>query len=700
VRKEELGELSLLESVGKYLPRLLIQQKLRRPPEQSGFGDFLQGSLLFADISGFTAISEQLAASGKRGAEELTSIMNRAFDTLTRLIFRHGGDILKFGGDAVLVFFDGENHPLEALCCGKTLQEYMQENRVVETSRGAFPLELHLGINTGSMLSASVGEAGGKLEHIVLGRDVNLTFQAGDQASGGEMKITPGCYERVSANVEVQPASENLLLVKKVLPVSTQPLQISTSPASLDAERLKAYLPVGIYDKLQALQEIEGVEAEHRRVTVMFVNFHDFSGFIEQLSENDPGKMRAAPKEELLGLLNLYFSRMHKVISDHGGVITRIDAYSKGDKMLVLFGAPVSHEDDQLRAVHCALQMRAVLERINQESRFRIWHRVGINTGHAFCGDVGGSLRKEYTVMGDDVNLAARLMSKAEPGQILVGENTYRKALRPFDFSPLPPIQVKGKREPLKVYALEAKRSTTSTKRTASSAEVKLVGREKELEILRQTIKEVLSGRGKVVLVTGEAGTGKSRLAQELKRLAEKEGLGGFETACQAYGGSIPYLPWNSLLRTAPLGGRLRQDKTFQLLAGVLQNRLENSKFYIIFEDLHWIDEASQLLLKFVIENLPEVPLLLVVVARPHESLSWWKSRDHCHLDLKELDPRAAYRLVESLLRTDRPPEELTELAIGKSQGNPFFLEEIIRSLLDSKILVRDQESGISPSRP
>ncbi|KPJ49714.1 MAG: hypothetical protein AMJ41_02480, partial [candidate division Zixibacteria bacterium DG_27] len=198
------SQLRLLESVSKYLPRLLIQQRFKRPGGQSVFADFFPGSLLFADISGFIAVSEKLAASGKRGAEELTSIMNRAFATLNRIIFRHGGDILKFGGDAVLVFFRGDHHPLDSLRCGRALQEHMRKNRLVETSQGVFPLELHLGVNSGTLLSASVGEAESKLEHIVLGRDVNLTFRAADQAGSGEMKITPHCYERVSDQVEVQ----------------------------------------------------------------------------------------------------------------------------------------------------------------------------------------------------------------------------------------------------------------------------------------------------------------------------------------------------------------------------------------------------------------------------------------------------------------------------------------------------------------
>ncbi|KPJ49779.1 MAG: hypothetical protein AMJ41_02340, partial [candidate division Zixibacteria bacterium DG_27] len=532
-----------------------------------------------------------------------------------------------------------------------------------------------------------------------------------------------------------------LLLVRKVLKISTPPLQADPSLERGDPLTLKAYLPVGVYDKLQALQEIRGVEAEHRRVTVMFVNFHDFGDFIEKLAGNRPGEMRAESREELLGLLDLYFTRTHRIISDHGGVLTRIDTYSQGDKMLILFGAPVSHEDDELRALHCALEMNAVLEKINRKNRFRIWQRIGINSGHALCGDVGGSLRKEYTVMGDDVNLAARLMSKAKPGQILVGENTHLKALGGFDFSPLPPLKVKGKKEPLQVCSLEAKRSTIATRRGARSGEVTLVGREKEVDILREATQEVLSGRGEVILVTGEAGVGKSRLTQELKRLAEEKRLGGFETACQSYGGSIPYLPWNSLLQelleidpeaekreviaklkqklsrfdnpdwypllgsplgtefpdndtTAPLEGKLRQDKTFQLLAGVLENRLRSSRFYIIFEDLHWIDEVSHLLLKFIIENLNDSPLLLVLVSRPHESLSWWKRKKPRLLDLKELTASEAHHLVESLLKTDKPPEALTALAVEKSQGNPFFLEEIIHSLLDSEILVRNPETG------
>jgi class 3 adenylate cyclase len=741
VKMGGLSQLPLLESVSKYLPRLLIQQRFNRPRGQSVFADFFQGSLLFADISGFTAISEKLAASGKRGAEELTSIMNRAFASLTRIIFRHGGDILKFGGDAALVFFRGEHHPLQGLCCGNALQGYMQKNCLVETSQGTFPLELHLGVHTGNLLSASVGEVKSKLEHIVLGRDVNLTFRAAEQAAKGEIRITPDCYERVSEGVEVQPASSDLLLVKKVLGAWTPPVQADPCLKKGDPLALKAYLPVGIYDKLQALEEIRGVEAEHRRVTVMFVNFHDFGDFIEKLAGNRPREMRAESKEELLHLLNLYFTRTHRIISAHGGVLTRIDTYSRGDKMLILFGAPVSHEDDELRALHCALEMNSELEKINQKKRFRIWQRIGINSGHAFCGDVGGRLRKEYTVMGDDVNLAARLMSKAEPGQILVGENTYLKGLRGFDFSPLPPLKVKGKKEPLEVFSLEAKRSTIAARRTAPSAEVRLIGRQKEVEILRQATQEVLFGRGEVILVTGEAGVGKSRLTQELKRLAEEKGLGGFETACQSYGGSIPYLPWNSLLRelleidpeagkkeaiaklkeqlscfdnpdwypllgsplgtefpdndtTARLEGKLRQHKTFQLLAGILENRLGSSGFYIIFEDLHWIDEVSHLLLKFISENLNGSPLLLVLVSRPHESLAWWKRKKPRLLDLEELSAPEAHHLVKSLLKTDKPPEELTELVVEKSGGNPFFLEEIIHSLLDSEILVRNHETG------
>lgn len=740
MKTEVPSQLPLLESVSRYLPRVLIRQRLGRSCEEPIFGDLLKGSLLFADISGFTAISERLAASGKRGAEELTSIMNRCFDTITRVIFQHRGDILKFGGDAVLVLFGSSRHPLDPLLCGKSLQEYMRENRLVETSQGSFPLELHLGINYGTVFSASVGDPGTKMEHVILGRDVNLTFHTADQAQSGEIKITPEYYQRVSPDVEVEASPEGLFLVKGVTATSTVGHDIDPLPQGGDPEALKAYLPVGIYDKLQALQEMRGVEGEHRRVTVMFINFHDFGDLIAKVTPPDPTGEGQISQGEVLDHLNLYFTRMHRVIDSHGGVITRVDTYSKGEKMLVLFGAPVAHEDDEMRATHCALEMRSELEKINAGARFRIWHRIGINSGHAFCGDVGGSLRKEYTVMGDDVNLAARLMSKAEPGQILVGENTHQKAEERFDFSPLSHLKVKGKKRPVKVHSLEARKVATATKPTASTS-TELVGREKELEVLRQAVGELVSGAGEVLLITGEAGMGKSRLTLELKRLAERAGLPAFETSCQSYGGFIAYLPWNSLLRellgiggeatkmeivsklkeqlsrfdnpawypllgpplgvefddndtTASLEGKLRQDKTFQLVAGLIQNRLKDQKTCIVLEDLHWIDEVSHSLLRFIIENLPTSGLLLVLVSRPCETLSWWKRKEHRLLDLKELGPEAARHLVGSLLNTDQPPQELTQLAVGKSQGNPFFLEEIVRSLLDSRVLLKDPETG------
>jgi adenylate cyclase len=495
-------------------------------------------------------------------------------------------------------------------------------------------------------------------------------------------------------------------------------------------------------------------EGENRLVTVLFA---DMSRSVQTTADLEP--------EDAAALVNRLLTAMVDAVLKYEG---RVDRFL-GDGALAVFGALQAHEDDAERAVRAAMEIRESARHLDLEIT------AGINTGEVYVGALGSERHQEMSVVGPVVNLASRLQEQAEPGQILVGEGTYRQSRGAFEFSSLS-LPIRGLAHPVTAYSVDRARPHPEKPRGIEGLRAELIGRDEELSRLKTALVAVTSGRGQTVTLIGEAGVGKSRLVAELKaavgysgaEVAEPEHLNTrtpehltwLEGRCLELSMTTGYSLFVDLLRdyfawppeeeevdrVARLVAGLqeqvergdltaeRADETGPLLGNLLSLRsgtdwdlrLKNASpeqirhqtllavrdFFValaarqplvlVCEDLHWADRLSLDLLALLMEAVPLAPLLLLCVYRPERDHPCWRlgtlaaqkcPEQYTELPLRELTPPQSRRLVESLLALDQLPSSIREPILAKSRGNPFFLEEIVRGMIESGTLYRDGEA-------
>ncbi|HTP06709.1 MAG TPA: tetratricopeptide repeat protein [Anaerolineae bacterium] len=750
----------LFISVVPYLPRHLVRAELaqRKEPQQLAGGEFLNGTLMFSDVSGFTALSERLSVLGREGAEQITDIINRYFGQMMSIVFAHGGDVFKFGGDALLVYFPDGPQPgsLAALQASWHMQQAMADFAEVKTSLGVFPLRMKIALNAGSIFAARVGTATTR-QFIVTGKEVNATARAESLAVADQVLCTPNVYHQVAAYVPLDrfvPGPEDHYLLTSLVPRLPDPFlsgpfpMVSALPDLLTAlDRLAPYLSPGLLPKMIDSPGTQTASGEHRLIGVLFANFLGATELIERSGHADP-----------IGLaeqLNQYFIQMQSAIARYDGVINKIDLYDHGDKILALFGAPIAHEDDAERTVRAALDMQATEK---DAGAMFISQSIGVNTGVVFAGDMGSNERREYTVMGDDVNLAARLMSAAPQNELLLSETIQRKVSAFFELANRGTVKVKGKAHPVPIFSIVGRRAQPEPVRGIRGLSSPLVGRERETHIMREIALDLQNGRGGIVSIIGEAGLGKSRLVNELH--AEQVDFNWLEGHCLSYTQNVSYsafievmrgalslfesdsdaerwaklrhaidellpgdlgddvLPYlahflnlplegNLAERVAYLEGEALQRQVIRAVAVFVEKLAQQKPLVLMFDDLHWADSASLTLLERLLALPDRAPLLIGLLYRPDRSHGCWAlgqtaARNYPHryteITLKPLDVTTGedLQMVRHLLSIAAVPETLAQI-IARAEGNPFYIEEIIRALIDAQAIVqRDQQWHIS----
>jgi class 3 adenylate cyclase/predicted ATPase len=757
----------LLDSVVTYLPRYLVQAELAAPNAGAG-GEFLHGTLLFSDISGFTAMSERLSTLGKEGAEQIVAVVNRYFSAMLDVLFAYGGDLFKFGGDALLAYFpDGPEMPgsVHALHAAWAMQQAMADFREVETSLGTFPLQMKIGLHAGAFFAARVGTLK-KREFVVTGSTVNATAMAESAAVAGQILASAAAHAQVQAQpgFTFTPGPPGYYLLDAFdIPTSISPSPDPSLSLSLPEvlrqtttalERLTPYLPPGLLARLLArLSSVEGEQdagvleydsGEHRLVAILFANFTGASDLVERLG---PGR-----EADIARALNDYFVAMDEIVTRYGGVVNKIDLYDHGDKLMALFGAPVAHEDDAERAVRTALDMQRALE----ETCAWVQQRIGVSTGMVFAGHVGGAMRREYTVMGDEVNLAARLMSAAQDGEVLLAGYVQRKVRAFFEVADRGEVQLKGKSKPVPTFNIVGRRAQPEPVRGIRGLRSTLVGRAAEQAALRRLVADLFTGRGGILSLVGEAGLGKSRMVSEMRASVTDEiALTWVEGRCLSYTQHVSYSAFTDVIhaflrivdtdnefdireklrhyitylfpeghadvlpylahflnlplsepeaeRVTYLSGEALQRQMLRAITALIERVALEQPLVIVFDDLHWADSASLLLLERCLTLTDRVPLLIAMLYRPVRDhgcydLGHLAARDYPHryveIVLKPLDLQAGQdqELVCNLLALEKLPPALAQL-VSRAEGNPFYIEEIIRSLIDQGIVV-PQDGG------
>ena len=469
-----------------------------------------------------------------------------------------------------------------------------------------------------------------------------------------------------------------------------------------------SYTPKHLAEKI--LTSRSALEGERKQVTVLFCDITNSTALAARIGE-----------EPMHELLSRFFELALEAVHRYEGTVNQF----LGDGFMALFGAPVAHEDHARRAALAALEIRgAVAGQVELPSGEKLSVRMGLNTGPVVVGSIGDNLRMDYTAVGDTTNLAARLQQHAEPGSILVSEAVAELVRGYVKLEAIPPLSLKGKDEPVRAHRLlapGARRSRLSEERTLSP----FVGRDRELNVLREALSEVLAGHGQVVSIVGEPGVGKSRLLREFRVSLSGGGIAYAEGWCQSFGQAMPYLPLQDLLRAGfSIGesddGRRAQEKISSGLAQLgldavrhapyilqllgikeggealaqlspetikgrtletlLQFELTQARQHpavIAIEDIHWIDKSSEEFLAALADSLTGVPILLVTTARPGYSPPWLGQSYAAQLALRVLANDAATKIVEATVQRSPLHAALTRVIVEKAEGNPLFLEEL-----------------------
>jgi class 3 adenylate cyclase/tetratricopeptide (TPR) repeat protein len=495
------------------------------------------------------------------------------------------------------------------------------------------------------------------------------------------------------------------------------------------------YTPQYLTEKILASRA--ALEGERKQVTILFADLKDSTELIRDL---DP--------EAAQRLLDPALRRMMDAVHRYEGTVNQV----LGDGIMAIFGAPIAHEDHALRACYAALAMQAAMREYTEEVRrahgLEMRIRVGLNSGEVVVRAIGNDLHMDYSAVGQTTHLAARMEQLATPGSIRLTAATLRLVEGLVLTNPLGPVPVKGLAEPVAVFELVGASAIRRRLQAAAARGLtRFVGREHEIEALGQALARAGSGHGQVVAVVGEAGVGKSRLAYEFVHSHRTEGWLVLESASVSYGKATPYFPVIDLLKrythveerddartirakvtgqvltlddtlqeTIPallslldalpedspfhkLDAPQRRQHTLDALKRVLLRESQTQPLLLVFEDLHWIDSETQTLLDNLLESLPTAHLLLLVNYRPEYQHSWGSKTYYAQLRLDPLPPARADELLQVLLGDDPSFAPLKRLLISRTEGNPFFLEESVRTLVETGMLV-GEPGAYTPAKP
>ncbi|WP_141611804.1 tetratricopeptide repeat protein [Litorilinea aerophila] len=712
------------------------------------------GAVLFVDISGFTPLTNALVAhfGPQRGAEETTRHLNTVYNELIGQIHRHGGSIIGFSGDGMTCWFPAPQEkpgkaPTEALAvavnqalaAAARLQEAMAAFARLTVAEG---VTVHLAvkavISAGQVLRQVVGDPALQLLDVVAGSPVDRVGVGERLARSGEVLLDAQILPLVGDGLQVvdwrhgQDKDAPFAVVRPdAIPAGiVAPLNDTTpDPLPLPQSRLRPWLLPEVYARLQAGQE--RFLAELRPAVALFVRF---------------GGLDFDQDEAAGAKLDAYVRWVQQVLARYEGALIQLTTGDKGSYLYAAFGAPRAHDDDPRRAAAAALD----LIQPPPQLLFRPTVQIGLARGTMRVGPYGSDSRQAYGVQGPAANLAARLMMHARPGQILLDEAMAAAVAPLFQAESLGELPLKGNARPVPVFELTGSRQATGAlwaRRYDAFFGHRLVGREEEMATLLALLQQVTSteppGRGQLLQVVGSAGVGKSHLVAALAQEATRRGLWVAIGACQSTGRDIAYYAARQVARellgltdpqadeatqiarleaslatlnpdwqvripllgdllglaipdnptTAAFDPRMRQEALTSLAVEIVLTAARQQPLMLLFEDAHWMDEATQQLVLAVARAAVHAPVFLVLVERPRSDsqdpfaaeLAQVPGRHQLHL--RELSDAGLAELVQDRLAGPVAPLALNLIQLH-AQGNPFFAEELVDALREAGQLV------------
>jgi adenylate cyclase len=725
-----------MESLSAYIP-MDRRQAMARGED---LPNRTSGAALCVDISGFIPLTNALLKElgPKHGADELTRQLNTIYGTLIAEVHRYQGSVIGFSGDAITCWFDdnpvtcsggaGQASP-RATACALTMQELMSQFSQVETPSGfTMPLAVKAAVATGPVRRFRVGDPKIQYIDVLAGVTLDRMATAEKLAERGEVLVGPEVIVQLGDKAEIEQWRYEAETHQRFAVVSSLTEQIEAIPwppfspsaktraaEELTEAQVRPWLLPPIYERLKRGQS--RFLAEIRPAVALFLRF----GGLDYDQDDAAGEK-----------LDAYIRLVQNVLACYEGYLIQLTIGDKGSYFYATFGGPLAHDDDPARAVAAALELRSPPVELDFASQVQI----GISQGRMRVGAYGSSTRRTYGVLGHEVNIAARLMQQAEPGQIAVSQRIAGAVAENYHLEYTGPVRVKGKREPIPVSMVLNRRWPSPLSPLTTRFTHPLVGRE---------------GEGQILRLEGVAGIGKSHLAAEFIKLALDRDLRVAVGACQSTTQDIPYYPWRQIFRalfdltgglspgeerntltarqiaqvetmvnqsnpdwclrlpllgdllglpildnntTATFDPKLRQEALFALAVDMIQTWARTQPLLLLIEDAHWLDEASLGLTLALGRIIANGPILLALVQRPPDKpllpvLSGLP--EYNHLYLHEL-PRQG---ITSLI-TNRLGGQLSTLASTlmhvQAQGNPFFAEELVDTLRQSDRLQQEDD--------
>jgi class 3 adenylate cyclase/tetratricopeptide (TPR) repeat protein len=687
-----------------YVPRALLA-RVARPLEV--LGEPVPCTMVFADVSGFTRLSERLARQGKEGAEQLVDVINTCFSALLAEAYSRGGSLVKFGGDAmVLMFYDQEGdqqHALRACSAAVAMRRRLREVGRSRVGEHPVVLRMSVGVHSGPYAMFVVG--GSHRELLIGGPAASTVVTLEAAASSGQILISPDTARVLPRGCVGRPVGPGILLSRA--PAACEWI----APAGLPAppgEVIASFVPTAVRSHLLSRSPVP----EHRTATIAFLQY----GGLDEVVVREGADAAARRLDGLVRLVQEGVERYEVCFLDS-------DIAADGGKIRLSAGVPRVVGEDEERML---LALRHIVE-----AGPPLPLRAGVHRGPVFSGQVGPIYRRWYAVMGDTVNLAARLVAKAPAGQIYATRDVLRRAKTRFAQTALEPFAVKGKSRPVQAWAVGPPIRGASD--AAIRLELPLVGRSRELDVLRAAVDDARRGAGSLIEIVGETGIGKSRLIAEAGKFAE--GMVRLRATCEVYTRDTPYHAWRDVLR-ALLG--LGVQEPAEVVLGRLRAELEAvqpellpwlSLIAIVFdvsvapsEEVEQLAETSRLaklhevVLRFlrpalVVPTMLEIEqahlmdaasvALFEALARELGSSAWVvlvNRRDTpggmaagsqgVRVELGPLSREATRALAFATPEAAQLPPHVVELAAGRSGGSPEFLLDLLAAAAEGD---RDQ---------
>ena len=696
-----------------------------------------RGAALFADISGFTPLTEMLARQlgPRRGAEELTRQLNRVYDALITVLHRYGGSVIGFSGDAITCWLDGDEGQ-RGTAAAAAMQTAMLQFSNIHFGDEVVTLALKIAVVVGPVRRFIVGDPNYLLMDVLGGETLSRLAGAEHQAEKGDVIIDEQAVAALGDGVQIKEwrtdheSHERYAVVMSLnLTVPDKPWPF-LSPTSLSDEQARSWLLPAVYRRLQGAQG--AFLAELRPSSALFLRF----GGIDY--DND---------EEAPQKLNVFIQGVERILARYEGSLLQLTIGDKGSYLYASMGAPIAHEDNVDRNLRVAWELVTLQKQLD----FIEPLQIGVTYGRMYAGAYGGTARRTYGVLGDAVNLSARLMQAAQPGQILVSESAYNKASDVFAWETLTSIRVKGKSEPIELKRLVDVKAHRALRSLDALYPQPPIGREEILTLLDKRLSWLTQGKGQVIRLIGEAGMGKTHVTAEFSRQARTKGVRLAVGTCHSLTRNSLYQPWRDIFyalldlddtneanavvqltsyleqaypdwtlrlpllsdllglpipdnpTTAALDSALRQKALFSLLVEMIQTWAQAQPLILILENAHWMDEASEALTQILAQQAAGTsPLMILLLHRPEliggviplpelVRLPYFTALVLDEMRNEQMQTFLTYQLG------DAPSPLLLAVVQTIGQGNPFFAHELVNAMRQAgKILKEDDVWQIS----